>query len=116
MAYQWGTVHPDETRTLYVIMCSNDATNDGTASDSGELQGRTVSSATVAEIGTSDLTLGAVTSPAVTIQGVSYAINTVLKFDVSGGSDGKEYFLKFAVTPSSGNAIYVEKTVHFSRW
>ncbi len=81
--------------------------NDGTALDTGDLQGETVSSDvwTVAE----GLTQDSEDNAAVTVKGVTYASNTVSTIWLSGGTAGAEYSVKVAMVTSGSRTI--EKTI-----
>lgn len=94
---------PNDTKTFTVVWCSEDGTNDGGATDTGELQSATISSATV--IIPASLTLEAANNNATTIQGVSYAINTVHNLTIkksTTGSVGDSIAVVSRITPSAG--------------
>ena len=80
---------PNDIVFYYYIFCSRDGTNDGSATDTGVLQGATITSATVTP--DAGLTLDTSNTAAVTIKGVSYAANTVVTAKFSGGTVPVDY-------------------------
>ena len=94
---------PANVEPFFMIWCSKDGTNDGSSTDTGELQGATIStSAWVLDTG---LTADSDNTSAITIQGVTYAINTVATVWVSGGTAGEEYTLKNTITTSDSRTL-----------
>ena len=80
---------PASVEPFHVVWCSPNNTNDGSTSDSGALQGETISA--------SDWTLptgiteDSADTNAVTIQGVIYGANTVATIWLSSGVAGTDY-------------------------
>ena len=98
---------PDETDYRVFVWCSKDTgLNDGSASDTGELQGATISTATVT-VG-SGLTKDSQNTNAVTIKGVTYAANTTATVWLSGGTIDTDYNIHCRVILSDGRIL--EKT------
>jgi hypothetical protein len=98
---------PDAVETFTVVWCSKDNTNDGTANDTGELQGATIS--TIAEVVPSSITLDSSNKNSTTIQGVTYAVDTVHNLVLSGGTAGSDYDIVSRITTSDGRTL--DKTI-----
>ena len=98
---------PDEIKPYHVVWCDKDGTNTGAATDTGELQGATISTSTWTL--PTGITNQSDNKSAVTIHGVSYAINTVATIWLSGGTDGVEYKLINRVVLSDGRTL--DKTI-----
>jgi hypothetical protein len=94
---------PDSVEPYHFVWCSKDGTNDGTASDTGELQSATISSATVTV--DSGLTKDSDNTNAVTIAGVSYDINTVVTVWLSGGTANTDYNVLCRITTSDSRTL-----------
>lgn len=95
---------PNSVEPYFFIWCDIDGTNDGSAGDTGELQGATIStiSAVTADSG---LTVDSSNKNAVTIRGVSYGANTVVTAWLSGGSDGVDYNLLCRIVTSDSRTL-----------
>jgi hypothetical protein len=98
---------PNSVETFTVVWCSKDNTNDGSASDSGDLQGETLS--TVAATVPTGLTLDAENKNSIAIQGTTYAISTCHNMTLSGGTAGTSYAVVSRVTTSGGRTL--DKTI-----
>lgn len=98
---------PNSVETFTVVWCSKDNTNDGSSSDSGELQGETVS--TIAGTVPAGLTLDSENKNETVIQGVTYAINTVHNMVLSAGTAGTDYAVQSRITTSGGRTL--DKTI-----
>lgn len=98
---------PDAVETFTVVWCSKDNTNDGSASDTGELQGETIS--TAAAQMPSGITLDSENKNSVSIQGVTYAISTCHNMTISGGTAGTDYSITSRITTSGGRTL--DKTI-----
>lgn len=98
---------PNSVEPYFVVWCSKDGTNDGTASDTGELQGATIS--TVTTTFPSGITEVSNNTNAVSINGVSYAVNTVVTLNTSGGTAGQSYSVNVRITTSDGRTL--DKTI-----
>ena len=98
---------PNSVETFTVVWASKDNTNDGTASDTGDLQGETISTA-VATV-PSGITLDSENKNETSIQGVTYAVNTVHNMVLSGGTAGTEYAILSRVTTSGSRTL--DKTI-----
>jgi hypothetical protein len=98
---------PNNIEPYFFIWCSKDSTNDGSASDTGELQGATIASYTITV--DSGLTKDSDNKNAVTIRGVSYSANTVITVWVSGGIAGTNYNVVCQIVTSDSRTL--EKTM-----
>ena len=96
----WPQKHPAGNEPFFLLLCSKNGTNDGGEGDTGELQGRTISS--VAWTVPAGITKVSDNTAAVTIKNVSYGINTVATIVLSGGTDGESYEFTCAATLSDG--------------
>ena len=99
----WPDKDPDAVDCYYLVLCSRDGVNTGGATDTGELQGATISSATWTV--PSGLTKASSNQAAVTIQGVAYAVNTVAAVWLSGGTDGVDYLVSCRIVTSDGRTL-----------
>ena len=98
---------PDAIDFYYVIWCSKDGTNDGSADDTGELQGATISSDTwVVPTGITEV---ASDNAEITIKGVTYAISTSSTIKLSGGTINTDYELVNRIVTSDGRTL--DKTI-----
>ncbi len=91
---------PDTLEPFYFVWCSKDGTNDGSATDTGELQGATISSQTVTV--PSGITKGTVNTNSVSVKGVTYSAGTVVTVWLSGGTDGEHYDIECSIDTSDG--------------
>lgn len=98
---------PNSVEPYFIVWCDADGTNDGSASDTGELQGATISTATWTV--PSGITKDSSNQNAVTIKGVSYGVNTVATVWLSGGTDGTDYDLLCRITTSDSRTL--DKTI-----
>lgn len=98
---------PNSVEPYFIVWCDIDGTNDGTATDDGELQGATISTATWTV--PSGITEDSSNQSAVTINGISYGINTVATIWLSGGTAGTEYSLLCRITTSDSRTL--DKTI-----
>lgn len=96
---------PDNVEPYFFLWCSTDGTNDGTTSDSGELQGATISTIAAASVVSGDVTVDSSNKNAVTIAGVSYAINTVVTVWLSGGTVGTDCEVLCRITTSDSRTL-----------
>jgi hypothetical protein len=94
---------PDSVEPYFIVWCSKDGTNDGSASDRGKLQGATIS--TVTWTVPSGITKNSDNKSAVTIKGVSYSANTVCTIWLSGGALQVDYTLTCEITTSDGRTL-----------
>ena len=94
---------PNNVEPYFFVWCSKDGTNDGTASDTGELQSATIASYTVTV--DSGLTKDSDNKNAVSIQGVNYAANTVVTVWLSGGTDNTDYDVLCRVVTSDSRTL-----------
>ena len=98
---------PNAVDFYHIVWCSEDGTNDGSASDTGELQGATIS--------TTDWTLPAgitedsENSNELTMRGITYAADTVATIVLSSGTGGLDYELLNRITTSDGRTL--DKTI-----
>ena len=93
--------------TFTVVWDSKSNLNDGSASDSGELQAETISTA-VAQM-PSGITLDSENTNSTSIQGITYAIDTVHNMVLSGGTAGTDYDIVSRITTSGGRTL--DKTI-----
>ena len=109
MATEVTPKDPNNVEPYFFVWCDKDGTNTGGATDTGELQGATISTATVTVA--SGITKDSDNKSAVTIQGVSYAINTVVTVWLSGGTDGTDYDILCRITTSDSRTLDKTMTV-----
>lgn len=94
---------PNSVEPFYVVWCSPDNTNDGTASDTGELQGATISTSTwTLDSGITENSSG---TAEITIKGITYGVNTVATIWLSGGTDGTNYDLLDRIVTSDSRTL-----------
>ena len=98
---------PDAVEPYFIVWCDVDGTNDGTAGDSGELQGATISTTTWTV--PTGITKDSENESAVTIAGVSYGINTVATIWLSGGTANTDYSIECQITTSDSRTL--DKTI-----
>lgn len=104
MAFPFVNKDPNDVKPFHVIWGSlSDATNDGSSSDTGELQGATISSQawTVPD----GITKDSESLAEQTIRGVTYAINTIATITLSSGVVGTDYDILNRVTLSDGRVL-----------
>lgn len=94
---------PDSVEPFHVVWCSKNNTNDGSATDTGELQSATIASSTWSI--PTGITLDSNNTNSVVIQGVTYAINTVATAWLSGGTAGTEYDCVNEITTSDNRTL-----------
>ena len=94
---------PSSVEPFYVVWCSLNNTNDGSATDNGRLQSETIATSTwtISPVTLSPLTEDSEGQAAVTIRGTIYAINTVATIMLSGGLDGTDYDLVNKITTAT---------------
>lgn len=100
---------PDSVEPYFVVWCDKDGTNDGSASDNGELQGETIS--TVTWTVPSGITKNSDNKDAVTVNGTAYPINTVCTIWLSGGADNVDYSLTCRIVTDGNPARTLDQTV-----
>ena len=100
---------PDAIEPYFIVWCDEDGTNDGTANDSGELQGATIGTSGWTGDSAAGLTEDSEDTAAVTIAGIAYDVNTVATIWLSGGTDGVDYDLLNTVDFDDGRTL--EKTI-----
>jgi hypothetical protein len=98
---------PDSIEPFFFVWCSEDGTNDGSAEDMGELQGATISSYEITV--PSGITNVSAAKTAVTLSGVTYAINTVVSVWLSGGTAGQDYNVACKIATSDGRTLEVTR-------
>jgi hypothetical protein len=104
MSYASKLKDPDEVRPFTIVWCTlADATNDGSTSDTGELQGATISTSTWTV--PSGITKDSDNTSSVTIQGVTYSASTVATIVLSGGTDLTDYDIENEITTSDGRTL-----------
>ena len=98
---------PNAVDFYHIVWCSEDGTNDGGASDIGELQGATISTTTWTV--PSGITKDSDNKDAVTMRGVTYGANTVCNILLSSGTAGNDYDLLNRITTSDSRTL--DKTI-----
>jgi len=98
---------PDSIEPYFVVWCDKDGTNDGSASDDGELQGAVISSVTWTV--PTGITEESSNQNAITINGVSYSVNTVCTIWLSGGTAATDYSLGCKIVTNDSRTL--EQTV-----
>lgn len=101
---------PNSVEPYFFVWCSENGVNTGAAIDTGELQGATISSYTVTVV-TSGITKDSDNKAAVTIHGVSYAINTVVTVWLSGGTAETDYDILCRIVTSDGRTLDKTMTI-----
>jgi hypothetical protein len=99
----WAPKDPDATDFYYVVWCSEDGTNDGTSSDTGELQGATISTSTWTV--PDGITKNSDNKNSVTLRGVTYAANTVATIELTGGTANTDYDILNRIVTSDGRTL-----------
>ncbi len=94
---------PNSVEPFYIIWCSPDNTNDGSISDTGELQSATIS--TTDWTVPTGLTKDSENESSVTIKGVTYDANTVACIWLSSGTDGTSYDVACKITTSDSRTL-----------
>lgn len=93
---------PNNVEPYFFIWCDEDGTNDGGTTDGGELQGATIASFVVS-VADGDVVIDSSNKAAITIQGVDYAVNTVVTVWLSGGTEKSQILCR--VTLSDGRVL-----------
>lgn len=101
---------PHSVEPYFFVWCAENGVNTGAAIDTGELQGATISSYTVTVV-TSGITKDSDNKAAVTIHGVSYAINTVVTVWLSGGTAETDYDILCRIVTSDGRTLDKTMTI-----
>lgn len=109
MATEVTSKDPNSVEPYFFVWCDEDGVNTGGATDHGELQGATISTKTITPA--SGITVDTSSLAAVTIHGVSYAINTVVTIWLSGGTDGTDYDILCRITTSDSRTLDKTMTV-----
>lgn len=95
---------PQAIDWYYAVWCTKaDGTNDGSSSDTGELQGATISSSSWTL--PSGITKVTDNTNAVTYHGVTYGVDTVAAIKLSGGTAGTSYTIVNQITTSDGRTL-----------
>lgn len=95
--------HPSSVEPYFIVLCDEDGTNSGASTDTGELQGATISSYTVTA--PTGIVKDSDNKNAVEIAGVSYAVNTVITFWVSGGTANTDYTFTWTAVLSDSRTL-----------
>lgn len=103
------TKDPSSIEPYFFVWCSEDGTNTGSATDTGELQGETISTYTVTV--PSGITKVSDAKTSVTIQGVTYGANTVITVWLSGGTNRSEYDITCQIVTSGGRTLEVTRSL-----
>jgi hypothetical protein len=107
MAKTMPSKDPNAVEPYFIVWCDKDGTNDGSANDDGELKGATISTATWTVA--TGITKDSDNTNAVTIDGVSYAANTVATIWLSSGTADTDYDLLCRITTSDSRTL--DKTI-----
>jgi hypothetical protein len=94
---------PNNVEPYFFVWCSLSGTNNGGTTDTGELQGATISSYTVTV--PAGITKDSDNKAAVTIRGIAYAVNTVVTVWLSGGTDGADYDVLCRIVTSDSRTL-----------
>lgn len=95
---------PQETDYRVFVWCSKKTgLNDGSSADTGDLQGATISTATVTV--PDGLTKDSQDTDAISINGVDYAANTTVTVWISGGTEEVKYPILCEVETSDGRTL-----------
>jgi hypothetical protein len=95
---------PKNVEPFFFRFCDETGLNDGSAADEGRLQGATISSITSITADTG-ITVGAYNSQAVTVDGISFAANTVVTVWLSGGTDYTDYEVECVIVTSDSRTL-----------
>ena len=98
---------PNAVDWYHIVWCSEDGTNDGGASDIGELQGATIS--TTNWTVPTGITKDSDNKNEVTMRGITYGANTVTNILLSSGTAGLDYELLNRIETSDGRTL--DKTI-----
>jgi hypothetical protein len=98
---------PNDIQRYHVVWCSESGLNSGSAIDSGELQGATISTSTwTLDNGITQISAD---TDAVTYGTVSYDANTVATIRIAEGIAGQDYEALNRITTSDGRTL--DKTI-----
>jgi hypothetical protein len=100
---------PQAVEPYFIVWCDEDGTNDGTASDRGELQGASLASSTWTV--PTGITKDSSNTDAVTINGVAYDADTVSTIWVSAGTANKNYACHCVIVTDDVTPRTLEKTI-----
>ena len=98
---------PSSVEPFYIVWCSPNNTNDASATDTGRLQGETISTSTWTV--PTGITKDSDGKAAVTIHGVIYGASTVTTIWLSSGTAGTDYDCVNRVVTSGSRTL--EKTL-----
>ena len=98
-----ATKDPANVEPYFFVLCDL-KTGTNVSGDNGELQGATISTISSVTASTG-LTVDSSNKNAVTIDGVSYAADTVVTAWLSGGTAGTEYTVTCKVTTSDSRTL-----------
>jgi hypothetical protein len=101
MSKFWPAKDPNSIEPYFVVWCDPSGTN--VSGDKGELQGATIS--TVAWTVPTGLTAASNNTNAVTINGISYAVNTVATVWLTGGTVNTQYSINCRITTSDSRTL-----------
>jgi hypothetical protein len=99
------SLDPNDTDCYFYVWCSRDGENTGSATDTGVLQGATITAHTVTP--DAGLVLASSNRNAVTIRGITYAANTVVTawFTAAAATVGADYSAICHVTLTDGRQL-----------
>ena len=100
----WPPIDPSDVDIRHAIFCSESGLNDGSASDSGDLQGATISTIDSVTAGTG-LTVDSSNKNQTVIQETTYAINTIVNVWLSAGVDQTYTTVTIKVTLSDSREL-----------
>lgn len=94
---------PTAVEPYFFVLCDEDGTNASSTTNDGELAGATINSFVI--VATNGITIDSSNKAAVTVEGIAYAINTVVTVWLSGGTDNNEYDLTCTAPLSDGRTF-----------
>jgi hypothetical protein len=104
MAERVAAKDPDDIDWRYLAWCSKwTGLNDGSAADTGELQGATITG--YGWLVPTGLTLVDQNTDAVSIHDVIFAANTIVAIKLSGGVDQVDYTIPCQILTSTGEVL-----------
>lgn len=103
MAIDVPSKDPDDVDPYFIVWCSENGANTGGSTDTGELQGATISTSTWTV--PAGITKNSDNKAAVTIKGTSYGVNTVTTIWLSAGTDNTDYELTNKIVTSDGRTL-----------
>lgn len=104
-AIRWVDIDPDDTDYRIAVWCSKDGTNDGGTTDTGDLQGATISTSNWAITPSGSLAEDSEDTAEISVQGVTYAVNTSATIWLSGATEGVTYTCTNTIVTSDSRTL-----------